>query len=276
MTTQKHLKRLVRERMAETGERYVAARHHVVGEDGRPAAAQPPVSAPTDQPSFGIHPETWALRTVLGRLGAKGPDNDEQWTEAALLALGGGVGMGIFSFYYAAEDFSSFYIAGRHLWDDSPAFLREAATRLGLEVDVLETGSARAAEANLRDALEAGRGVIASVDIEALGYWGWPPQTSGGGYHVVTVLGVDEARRVVTVQDLAAEPLDVPADVFARARARIKNQKNRLVTVARPAAGAPARSPNALASETVAAALRSCADGLDGSLAPEAGGRSGR
>ncbi len=37
MTTQKHLKRRIRERMSQTGERYAAARRNVVGTDGDPS-----------------------------------------------------------------------------------------------------------------------------------------------------------------------------------------------------------------------------------------------
>jgi hypothetical protein len=150
MTTQKHLKRRVRARMAQTGERYAAARRNVVNADAD-ADADASDSASADRspagtaPAHGIHPETSALRSALAGLGTTAPHTGQPWSEEMLLGLGGGIGIGVFAFHYAAADFSSFYLGARHLWDDSAAFLREAAARVGAPIEVLETGSARTA-----------------------------------------------------------------------------------------------------------------------------------
>ena len=70
-----------------------------------------------------------------------------------VLGIGGGIGSGVFAFHYAKENFSSFYIAGRHQWQDGLAFIRPACDRLGVTVAVSEAGGAKAAESQLRDYL---------------------------------------------------------------------------------------------------------------------------
>jgi hypothetical protein len=187
-----------------------------------------------------------------------------------LLGLGGGVGIGVFAFHYAAADFSSFYLGARHLWDDSTAFLREVAGRIGAPIEVFETGSTRAAASQLEEVLIRGRAAIVSVDLEALDYRGVPPQLSGGGYHHVRVRALDAAAGIAVIEDLRAQPIEVSAATLARARARIKSQRHALIAVGAPTAGAAPSLETAIRD-----ALRSAADGLDGSLHPAAGGRRG-
>ena len=269
MTTQKHLKGRVRARMAQTGERYAAARRNLVT-DSSQAAGSPRPDAAASSLSHGVHPETSALRSALADLGAIAPHTGEPWTEEMLLGLGGGIGIGVFAFHYAAADFSSFYLGARHLWDDSAAFMREAAARVGAPIEVLETGSARTAASQLRDVLESGRAAIASVDLEALGYRGVPAELGGGGYHHVLVRAFDSSAGTALVEDLRAEPIEMTAETLGRARARIKSQRHRLIAVAAPEAGGAPPLEAAIRD-----ALLSAAGGLDGSLDPAAGGRRG-
>ena len=266
MTTQKHLKNRVRARMAQTGERYAAARRNVVKDGGADNAVG---SRGPGRAAHGVHPETSALRSALADLGVTAPHTGRPWTEDMILGLGGGIGIGVFAFHYPAADFSSFYLGARHLWDDSTAFLREAAGRVGVPVEVFETGSTRAAATQLAGVLASGRAAIVSVDLEALGYRGLPAQLSGGGYHHVRVLAFDAAGTAL-LEDLRDEPIELPAETLGRARARIRSHRQRLIAVGAPdQAGAP---PLGVA---VRDALRSAADGLDGTLAPAAGGRRG-
>ena len=246
MTDRKHLKSRVRARMERTGERYAAARAHVV------AAGDATVAAPTD-PGPGVNAGASALRTLLAEAGLP-------LTESHALVIGGGIGLGIFQFHYAAEGVGTFFLAGRHKWDDERAFLEGGLRRLGLEPTVTESGSAKAADRQLRDALDTGRPVVAWVDIAVLGTRALPVEWEGGGYHVVVVRTIDDARGVVVIDDLAQLPVEVPFDVFARARARIAKQKHRLLWL-----GADVRAnvdPDALrAAER--AGLRATVDGFD-------------
>ncbi len=117
MTSRKHLKQLIRARMAKTGERYAAARRHIVAEQPDPIAGSVPASA--------------ALRLLLAHAGFKAPHTGKAPTEALAFGIGGGVGAGMFAFHSAKEDFSSFYVAGRHLWQDDVTWFDAACRRFG-------------------------------------------------------------------------------------------------------------------------------------------------
>ena len=225
MTERKHLKSSVRARMARTGERYAAARAHVVtarGDDPDRTTAPDPHGPGTT--TAGVNPATAALRALLASAGAP-------VSEPLALVLGGGIGMGIFQFHYAKEGVSTFFLAGRHRWDDDHAYLVDALARLGLAAHVTETGSVRTADRQLRDAVAPGRPVVAWVDLAELETRAYPAEYRGGAYHVVVVRSIDDARGVAVLDDLASVPVEVSLDVLSRARARIAKARNRLLTI---------------------------------------------
>jgi hypothetical protein len=215
MTTQKHLKQLVRARMVKTGERYAAARRQVL--------AQQPVAAPRTA-EFAHLPgsicATTALRIQLAGLGY-------QWSEAELFVAAGGIGAGVFAFLYEREDVASLYIAGRHKWHDDAGYLKSAATRLGLVPVVKEASGAKPALKQLQEALESGRPVIAWVDAAHLPHRALPPYWSGGGYHLISVYRI--SGDTALIGDMGDAPVEISLEDLAIARARIKKQKHRLL-----------------------------------------------
>lgn len=219
MTTQKHLKHLVRDRMEKTGERYAAARRKVLAH--RPHAA--PDAAPGGAASAhlaGRVPATTALRILLNGLG-------HSWTEPQLFAAAGGIGAGVFSFLYEKEDFVSLYVAGRHKWYDELDYLKSAAVRVGARPVVKEAAAATAGLKQLREALDGGRPVIAWVDAAHLPHRKLPPEASGGAYHLITIYAID--GDVALIGDLAPEPIELSLHDLAQARGRIRKQKHRLL-----------------------------------------------
>jgi hypothetical protein len=219
MTKHKHLKQLVRARMAKTGERYSTARRHIV----RDAQTATPRSAP------GSVPASSALRTLLVASGFVAPHTGEVPSEALVFGLAGGIGAGVFAFLYEREDVATFFIGGRHLWQDDVAWFEGAARRLEVPTEILETGGRKQAQAQLHRALSHGHPVVAWVDKALLPHRGLPAWMAGGGYHVVTVHGVDESEGTVQLGDLGDELVTVPMDTFADARARIGKQRHRLL-----------------------------------------------
>ena len=151
-----------------------------------------------------------------------------------VFGIGGGIGAGVFSFFYEAHDFASFYIAGRHLWQDNHTYLDQAAQRFGVTPTFKETGGAKTAVKQLGDALAAGGPVLAWVASAHLPYRGLPDYWSGGDYHVVTVYHLDETGALIG--DLLDDPVEITAAELADSRARIKKQKHRIMTVAPTAA----------------------------------------
>lgn len=239
MTDNKHLKARVRSRMAKTGERYAAARANVVAAAGRaPRTSAAAAAAGSPIHLAGDDPETTGLRILLAERGI-------QLSDALALVVGGGVGIGVFAFHYEKERFSSFYLAGRHRWDDALAYLDGAFRRLGLEPQVAEAISPTVAARRLAAALAEGPAIV-WVDAVELGTRGHPSEMSGGGYHTLVVHSVDEAAGTALVSDLANRPATLHLETLGRARARISRFKNRVLTVSRAdgAAAAAAASPD--------------------------------
>jgi hypothetical protein len=248
MTAHKHLKQLVRARMQKTGESFATARRHII------RSAEPQHDDSMTRWHFpGSVPATIALRVLLAQAGVRDPHTGEPFSEAMLFGIAGGIGVGVFSFFYEREDVATFYIAGRHQWHDDLAYLRGTLERFGIESLVQESGGARAAEQQLRDALERNGACVAWVDLAELPHRAMPSAWSGGGYHVITIYGIEDG--VAQIGDLTDEPISISLPDLARARARIKKQRHRLLSTL-PASS----SPNL--EELVSAGLERCHDGL--------------
>ena len=259
MTRQKHLKQLVRARMEKTGERYATARRHVIRDAGEqsPARAAHATSGPH---LTGNVPAVTALRVLLTAAGVRAPHTNTPFAEAILFGIGGGIGIGVFSFLYEKQDFASFYIASRHDWANDVRYLTRAAERVGAEVSIAEASGVKPAAQALSKALAAGQPCIAWVDAAALPYKAMPEFYSGMASHMVVVYEIDETSGLARIGDLSDDPIELPLSVLAAARGRIKKDKHRLLSV-RPIAKTPSLDV------MVRAGLASCRDGLLGATA---------
>jgi hypothetical protein len=245
MTRQKHLKQLVRDRMKKTGERYATARRQVVGIDGAAPRA--------DSPHLpGSIPLSTALRVLLTHAGITMPTG-APLSEALTFGVAGGIGAGVFAFYYDKEDFSSFYVAGRHLWYDDLACLNAACARLGIKPMVKEFGGAGPAEKGLAEWTAEGP-VLAWMDMGTLPHRGLPPSWSGGGYHLITVYQAEPGGEAL-IGDLADQPVTLTTKELTAARGRIKKDKFRILSLA-----PPAKAPDLKAA--LAGGLAACREGL--------------
>ncbi len=224
MTAHKHFKQLVRERMTKTGESYTTARRQLTG-------SHPPAD-PDPRIAFhfpGSVPGSTVARVLLSDAGVKNPHTGEPLSEAMTFGISGGIGIGTFQFFYEKDDFASFFIAGRHLWQDDQEYLQNLCGLLGASYEVRETGGAKAAEQQLREELE--RGPVAMwVDSASLPHRAAPDWMQGGGYHIVTAYDV-AADGTVRIGDLSDEPIAISMKDLAKARERIKKQKNRLLAI---------------------------------------------
>ena len=250
MTERKHLKQLVRARMGKTGESYTTARRQIIHQ-----VAQPSDSSRTPHHFPGSIPAAAALRALLSQAGIRNPRSGAPLSEAMVFGIAGGIGAGVFAFHYAKEDFSSFFIAGRHLWQDDLGWTREALGRFGLTPVVKESAGVKPGERQLRELLEGDRPVMAWLDAAGLPHRAMPAMFSGGAYHVVAIHGVDDAAGTALLGDLADDPVPVPLADLARARGRIKKFKNRILAVDR-APASPDLAP------LVRSGIRACIDAL--------------
>jgi Butirosin biosynthesis protein H, N-terminal/Domain of unknown function (DUF4872) len=252
MTVRKHFKQLVRTRMQKTGESYATARRQVLNQSvpGKPAH-----NVPCHLP--GSVGATTALRVLLTHAGVRAPHTGKPFSEALLFGIAGGIGIGVFSFFYEKDDFASFFLAGRHLWHDHHAYLRQTCTRFAIEPVVRETAGAKAGEAALRAILAENGTCIAWVDAANLPHRAMPASMSGGGYHIVTVYAIDDAAGTALIGDLTDEPVSISLADLAVARSRIKKDKHRLLSI--PAAASPTDLH-----DLVRTGLRACHAGLGG------------
>ncbi len=221
MTVRKHFKKLVRARMAKTGESYAAARRQLLQQ------LEPGPNGPFH--FTGCVPATTALRTILTSAGVRAPHTGQPFSEAMLFGIAGGIGIGVFSFVYESEGFSSFFVAGRHLWHDDLAYLTGAFARFEIAPNVREAGSAKAAQAALRQTVAEGP-CVCWVDMAHLPHRGLPSKWSGGSYHLITVYRVSDDGTAL-VGDLTDEPITIPEQNLAAARGRIKKYRNRLLSI---------------------------------------------
>jgi hypothetical protein len=233
MTTHKHLKDAVRARMARTGERYTTAHRHLIGTGASPA----PADTVAGYPAFGggRHHDSALLTHVLAAAGVTAAHDGEPLDEPMVAGLAGGIGFMYFSFSYAGELPTMTIVPRIH----PRPFLAGALERAGIAHSVRETTSAAKAARELDAALAAGRTPICTVDLAALPHHTWADTMPGAAPYDVAVVG----RRgdplvdgVVLIDDEHLDPVAVPAEAFAAARAGHRKSRHRMIVV-EPAAG---------------------------------------
>jgi hypothetical protein len=224
MTTRKHLKARIRARMARTGERYVTARRHVVGDE--------PMSVVVDHGYAlrgGVHPDTAAVANVLAHHGVVAGHTGEPLSEAMVLGVGGGLGAGYILWEFEAHGLPTLVLGFRNRWQYPDRWMRAVLERLALPGSLHETGGARKAARQLDEALAAGRPALVTIDRQSIGYWHLPPALEGRGGYPVVVYAL--AGDVVHVDDRMLAPRLVRRDVLDAARARVGSYKHRLCVI---------------------------------------------
>jgi hypothetical protein len=228
VTSQKHLKQAVRARMARTGEHYTTARRHLVARAVPPA---PPGVAPGYR-SFGggRHHDSALLTHVLAASGATAAHDGQSLDEAMVAGLAGGIGFMYFSFSYTGSLPTMTIVPRTH----PRPFLLGALERTGIPHHVAETTSAAKAARDLDTALAAGRTPICTVDRAGLPHQRWADAMPGADPYDVVVAGRRADGRggeVLLLDDECLDPVEVPTDVFAAARAAHRKSRHRLITV---------------------------------------------
>jgi hypothetical protein len=181
----------------------------------------------------GIHPETAALTNILAAKQIVAPHTGRPFSEAMLFGISGGLGMGYilweFQEHRMQHNIKVLVLAFQNTWQYPHQYYEAVCARLGLNFSIPETGSKKVATRTLQEALARDTPVVAWVDGASMPYLQLPATMQGHFGHFVAVCGAEGDD--VLIDDLAAQPFRVPADVFAEARARIGANKNRLLIV---------------------------------------------
>jgi hypothetical protein len=175
----------------------------------------------------GRHPETGSVHNILAYQGVSAPHTGEPYSEALLLGVSGGIAFGYFTFAYEGYD-PILSLLTRNTFDPLQTLLE----RLGIRQDVHQTNRASAGEANLVEALSNGRPALVWADVFSLPYYGLSHQEKEWDMQPVVVYGYQDGMAYLAGP--SKQPLIVPAETLTTARARVKKDKFRVVTLDAP------------------------------------------
>ena len=236
MTTDKAFKRVVRARMAKTGERYAAARRTLIADatGGRQKGRTDDYVAATTsgyRMRGGRHPETASIANVLANQGVISGLTGEPLSEAAVLGIGGGLGAGYILWEFKSHSSPVLVLGFRNQWQypSIPGWTAKTLERLGVGADLHQTSGSKGAREALDARLDAGTPVIASLDLQSMGTWGLPDALSGYFGHTLVIFGRDDGSYLV--DDRGSAPFRIVPEVMAGARGRIGSFKHRIVAL---------------------------------------------
>jgi hypothetical protein len=251
VTTDKAFKRVVRARMAKTGERYATARRILLERAAEAGPTRTPAVVTTSGYRLrgGLHPETATLTNVLANQGVISGLTGEPLTEAAILGIGGGLGAGYILWEFQKHSGPVLTVGFRNQWQYPwfPGWTAKTLDRLGIDVDRHEAGGAKGAREALDTRLDAGVPVIVWVDLQSIGTWGLPEEWSGYDGLVVVVIARDPDGRYL-VDDRGRSPFRVSPAVMTAARGRVGSFKYRFVALR--------TTPGPIAADHLRAAMR--------------------
>ena len=210
MPRHKDLKRLVRARMARTGESYTTARRGLVG--------SPPAAV--------IEADAAALAHVLRTLGVTNPATTRPFEVHELFGIGGGIGFAYFVFEYP-EFTSVFTGCAINEFVLGSGLIEHACDALTVPYRVHTTKSPAAAERQLNQVLDDSGAAIVSVDRTFLGHEGLGEELRG-----MVPLNVVVERGAGGLQVTHGRHVDVWSSTqLAAAREAVSSQKHRLVAL---------------------------------------------
>jgi hypothetical protein len=178
----------------------------------------------------GRHPETGTVRNALAYRGVIAPHTGEPYSEALLLGVTGGIAVGYFTFEYAGY-LPHIALLTRNTFDP----LENLFERLALPRDVIHTTSAAKGEENLREVFSSGHPAIVWADLFSLSYNDLPYDERNWRVVPMLVYGLEDDCAYLA--DRANVPIVIPAAELQAARARIKKDKFRVMTLETPDAG---------------------------------------
>ncbi len=156
------------------------------------------------KPFIGKHCETTALKRGLDYHGLS-------LSEEMLLGLGGGIGF----IYRYMKMMPAPFVGGRS--GKGTDFVTNICHRIGAEVTIIETASAKKGYQELKALLSSGEPAVVYGDMAYLPYFALPEVAHFGG-HVFVVFSLDEEANKVHIYDRSRKPVTVTIDDLARAR----------------------------------------------------------
>lgn len=242
--------------MATTGERYAAARAHLVGTGGDHDDFRSVVDTGWTLRG-GSDPDAAALANILANSRVVGPEGP--LSEELIFLVAGGLGAGYILWEFQQDDSRIVTLGFTHLAQYLDRRLSAAVRRLGVQADWSRTSGAVGAAAELRRELAAGQPVVVWPDRYQIGYWQLPAFDGHGGHPVIAYAERDGR---IHLDDRTLAPLTVAGEDVDRARARVGSYRNAMLAVR--------TRDTAISEERLRTAVLSGLEGMVGNL----GGRS--
>lgn len=177
----------------------------------------------------GFAPVTGSIRNALDFQGAKAPHTNAPYSEALIFGVSGGIAFGYFVFHYDNHD-PQVNILTRNTFDDWDSI----TGRMGIVQDVMHSTNPAKAEEKLVDLIEEGYAPIIWADVFTLGY---EHSELGSGMWAMTPMVVSEYdvdADTAVVADRAKVGHEVTTKTLHAARARIKKDKFKIITIEAP------------------------------------------
>lgn len=175
----------------------------------------------------GRHWETGSIHNALAAEGVKAPHTGKPYSEALLLGVSGGIAFGYFTFEYKGY-LPHVALLTRNTFNPFNTILE----RLGIVQDVQQTTRADMAEKNLLKSLDTGLSPLVWADHFSLPYNDLKP--GDGLWSMMPVLAVESDGKSVTIADRSRKLFHVSMADFTKARARVKEDKFRQMTLELP------------------------------------------
>jgi len=171
--------------------------------------------------------ETGSIRNALAYQGVKAPHTGETISEALLLGVSGGITVGYFTFEYEGY-LPHLVLLTRNSFNPMETVLE----RLAIPQDIYRTEKADKGEANLIEVLESGKPAIIWADMFSLPYNDLPFDENNWAMMPLIVYGIENGK--AHLADRSNHKLEVPVDVLAQARARVKKHEFRVMALDAP------------------------------------------
>lgn len=177
----------------------------------------------------GRHWETGSVHNHWAYRRFNAPHTQQPYSEALLMGISGGIVMGYFSFAYEGYD-PHVAILTRNTFDPLDTLL----TRLGVEQTLMQTTKPAKGVQNLVECLNEGVPPLVWADQYTLPYNVLPDDA--GMWHMapLIVFGYAPEEDSVVIADRATIPLTTTITDFQTARARVKKDKFKLLTLDMP------------------------------------------
>lgn len=175
----------------------------------------------------GRHRETGSIHNILAYQGLPAPHTGKPISEALLLGISGGITFGYFTFEYKGYQ-PHIALLTRNTFDPMEAIFE----RLAIPREVLQTSKPETGLKNLIDVLESGHPALVWADAFLLPYNLLPYDKSNWMMAPIVVYGVKDD--LAYIADRSCKPFIIPLDDLTAARARVKDDKFRVLALDAP------------------------------------------